>query len=227
MKKSFVIYTDSYDTLKYLSDEKLGKVTRMIYEFVIDGNFPDPTHELFFVFNPIKLQLERDLDRYETVREKRSKAGKASAQQKQHMLTHVESVQQKQNMLTVNDNVSVSVSVSDSVSDSINKKKIYRDIKSVRSYIESENLIKDSEILNYYIDFIEMKLSLKKPVTEKSIHLSIKKLIELSGGKKNIAIKIIENSIEANWQTFYPLKDNTPKNEKPTFTRASQGVHLS
>ena len=87
--------------------------------------------------------------------------------------------------------------------------------------------MKDEEILNTFLEFIEMRIKIKKAPTEKSLHLSIKKLIELSGGKKNIAIKIIENSIEANWQTFYPLKDNTPKNEKPTFTRASQGVHLS
>lgn len=108
--------------------------------------------------------------------------------------------------------------------------KTYKDVKTIKEYkdyIEENKLLKDEEILNTFLEFIEMRIKIKKAPTEKSLHLSIKKLIELSGGKKNIAIKIIENSIEANWQTFYPLKDNTPKNEKPTFTRASQGVHLS
>ena len=72
-----------------------------------------------------------------------------------------------------------------------------------------------------------MRIKIKKPPTEKSLNLSIKKLRELSGDKKNIAIKIIENSIEANWQTFYPLKDINTKQTQPTFTRASQGVKMT
>ena len=108
--------------------------------------------------------------------------------------------------------------------------KTYKDVKTIKEYkdyIELNGLIKNEDILSTFLEFIEMRIKIKKPPTEKSLHLSIKKLRELSGDKKNIAIKIIENSIEANWQTFYPLKENTTKNEKPTFTRASTGVHLS
>ena len=122
MKKSFVLYTDSFDTLQHLSDDQLGKLTRLIYEFVINGEIPDTSNPLFFVFNPIKTQLIRDSNKYETIREKRSLAGKLSAEKKQHMLTHVESVEQDSTKSTVSVNVSDSVNDNANVSGSVNKK---------------------------------------------------------------------------------------------------------
>jgi predicted transcriptional regulator len=108
--------------------------------------------------------------------------------------------------------------------------KTYKDVKTIKEYkdyIEENKLLKDEEIIKTFLEFIEMRIKIKKPPTEKSLNLSIKKLRELSGDKKNIAIKIIENSIEANWQTFYPLKDNNTKTNQPTFTRASQGIKMT
>jgi hypothetical protein len=144
MKKSFVLYTDSFDTLQHLSDDQLGKLTRLIYEFVINGEVPAPSNPLFFVFNPIKTQLIRDSNKYETIRDKRSLAGKLSAEKKQHMLTHVESVEQDSTKSTVSVNVSDSasdnVSVNESVSASDNKKE---NIKKVTFKNWTEQQFKD------------------------------------------------------------------------------------
>lgn len=118
-KKSFLLYDDLFETLQYLSDEQLGKLTRMIFDYRINGVACSVSDPLFFCFNPIRVQMERDDIKYKGEVEKRSIAGKASAEaranKRQHMLTHVESVEQNEQVST---NPTDSVNVSDSVSDS-------------------------------------------------------------------------------------------------------------
>ena len=67
-------------------------------------------------FEPIKQQLKRDLVKWDEIREKRSEAGKKSAQakknklqQNQQVLTSVKSVEQTSTKSTVNDTVNVTV----------------------------------------------------------------------------------------------------------------------
>ena len=74
------------------------------------------------------------------------------------------------------------------------------------------------ELLNQaFLDFIEMRKKLKKPMTNRAIELLQKKLKELStlplseSMDNDLAIKILEQSILHDWQSIYPLKDNTSK----------------
>lgn len=55
--------------------------------------------------------------------------------------------------------------------------------------------------------FEEMRKKIKKPLTDKAKELIIKKLSKLSNGNGDIAIKIMENSIENSWQGVFPLKN--------------------
>jgi hypothetical protein len=127
-KKSFLLYDDSYETLQYLSDEQLGRLTRMIFDYRINGVVCDVSDPLFFCFNPIRVQLERNEIKYIDEVEKRSIAGKASAEaranKRQQDSTHVESVQHNEQVSTnPTDSVSDSVSDSDSVNDILNTAK--------------------------------------------------------------------------------------------------------
>lgn len=56
-------------------------------------------------------------------------------------------------------------------------------------------------------DFIEMRKKIKSPATDRALELMLKKLERLSGGDTEMAIKILEQSIERGWKTVYPLKD--------------------
>lgn len=57
------------------------------------------------------------------------------------------------------------------------------------------------------IDFIKMRKSIKKPVTERALKGILNKLDRLAT-TDDIKIKILENSIENCWQGVFPLKDN-------------------
>jgi hypothetical protein len=121
-KKSFILYCDLIHTIEKLPDEKAGQLFKHILKYVNDKN-PIIENDLILelVFEPIKLQLKRDLVKFEEVRVKRSEAGKKSAelkaQQNSTNSTSVESVKHRSTNSTdnvnvnVNDNVNVNVNV--------------------------------------------------------------------------------------------------------------------
>lgn len=58
--------------------------------------------------------------------------------------------------------------------------------------------------------FIEMRKKMKAPMTEQAVKLALNKLSSLTQDEEE-AIKIIEQSIEHGWKSFYPLKEEKPK----------------
>ena len=57
-------------------------------------------------------------------------------------------------------------------------------------------------------NFVRMREDLKKPLSERAINIILKKLDDL-GNNEEHKTKIVDQSIECNWQTVYPLrKDN-------------------
>lgn len=115
-KKSIVIYTDLIHTFEELKDAEAGRLIKHLFRYVNDMN-PEPPDKLTKIaFEPIKQQLKRDLQKWESIIEKRSNAGKISAENKKRNSTHsthVESVEQTSthSTVSVNDNVNVSVNV--------------------------------------------------------------------------------------------------------------------
>lgn len=110
-KKSFILYADTFKTVKKLPDELAGKLFKLIFSYVNDENPPEPDDLVLSVaWEPIKNQLKRDLRRWENKKENWSKAGKASAEarrvKKEQSSTDVENVATD---LTVNDNDNVTV----------------------------------------------------------------------------------------------------------------------
>lgn len=75
-KKSFLLYCDQIGLFKKLPDEQAGKLIKIIFEYVNDLN-PEINDVLLDVaFDPIKLQLKRDLQKWEGIKDDRSNSGK-------------------------------------------------------------------------------------------------------------------------------------------------------
>jgi len=64
-KKSFLLYTDQQGVFNQLPDEIAGKLIKHIFAYVNDENPPCDDLLLSIAFEPIKLQLKRDLKKYE------------------------------------------------------------------------------------------------------------------------------------------------------------------
>lgn len=109
-----------------LSNEEAGELLKHIYAYVNDENPINDNPLVLMAFEPIKLQLKRDLVKWETTKKGRSKAGKASAekrklQQKSTNPTNVNFVQQTSTNPTVNVNDNVNVNVNDIIKDKSSK----------------------------------------------------------------------------------------------------------
>lgn len=121
-KKSFVLYSDQRSIIDMLPDELAGQLIKHIYAYVNDENPVNTNPMVNLAFEPIKLQLKRDLKRWQETKEGRSKAGKASAEARRNKteqvstnLTNVDFVQQTLTNSTVNVNDNVNVNVNDNV----------------------------------------------------------------------------------------------------------------
>lgn len=75
-KKSFVLYSDLIHTVRKMPKEKQADLFMTILAYVNDENpiVDDLIVEL--VFEPIKLQMKRDLVKYENTKERRKEAGR-------------------------------------------------------------------------------------------------------------------------------------------------------
>lgn len=130
-KQSFVLYADQYELFKKLPNEVAGELIKHIFAYVNDENPTTDNLLIEIAFEPIKAQLKRDLKRWESKVEARSRAGKASAeakkankeQQTSTNSTYVDFVQQTSTKST--DNVNVNVNVNDNVNVNVSNNSLY------------------------------------------------------------------------------------------------------
>ena len=60
-KKSFVLYSDQRSIIELLSNEQAGILLKHIFSYVNDENPIDKEAIIMLAFEPIKLQMKRDL----------------------------------------------------------------------------------------------------------------------------------------------------------------------
>jgi len=95
-KTSFVLYADLIHTVKKMPKEKAGDLFLTILSYVNDENPLVEDMLVDLVFEPIKRQLKRDLEKYEHKRERLSQNGRAggikSAEIRQANQQQIESI---------------------------------------------------------------------------------------------------------------------------------------
>jgi len=151
-KKSFVLYTDIIHVFANLTYEESGKLIKHLLEYVNDKDPQTDDRIIQIAFEPIKLQLKRDLKHWESVVNKRKDAGKLGG------LAKASKAKQDLANLSVNDNVNdnVNVNVNDTVNVNVN------DINNINNWFSDfENgnqIIEIARINNLTTDFIKKKL---------------------------------------------------------------------
>jgi len=177
-KKSIIVYADWGSTFDELEDEEAGQLIKHFFDYIRDKN-PTPKNKLIKIaFEPIKQNLKRDLEKWDLIKEKRSKAGKISAErrseQTQTNSTHVESVQHNSTNPTVN--------VNDNVNDNVNVNVNDNDIKDKSFKID----------FNYLLNFYNQTFEKKCTVVSAKVQNAFKARIKEKYTIENI-LKSIEN----------------------------------
>ena len=81
-KKGFILYADQKELFSQLPDELAGKLIKHIMAYVNDENPVSDDIVINIAFTPIKLQLKRDLVKFEETKGRRSLAGKIGAEKR-------------------------------------------------------------------------------------------------------------------------------------------------
>jgi hypothetical protein len=135
-KKSFILYADQYSTINILTDEQAGKLLKHIYAYVNDASPTLDDQLLKLAFEPIKLQFKRDLRKWESTKEQKSKAGVLGnlkryhsdlydAVQKDEMqLSEAQKVAEGRTAIQEVAKLAVNVNVNDNVNDNVSKSDI-------------------------------------------------------------------------------------------------------
>ena len=191
MRDSFILYTEQKAVIDKLTDEQAGKIIKAIYEYAETDKMPKLDNVLDLVITPFKLALDRNNNKWQEIKKKRSEAGKIGAEikkQKQAKQANAKfDKQTKANQaVNVNDNVNVNVNdnnnipvseeESSSTSAKANKHK-YGKYKNVLLKDEELQKLKDEysnweELIKYLDEYIEMK-----GYKAKSHYLCIKKWV--------------------------------------------------
>lgn len=79
--------------------------------------------------------------------------------------------------------------------------------------VKKNKYFESDELDQAFIDFVEMRKRIKKPMTDRAIKMALNKLKKLAANKitnefdVDVAIAILEQSIFKSWTDLYPLKD--------------------
>lgn len=105
-KESFILYTEQKAVLDKLTDEQAGKLIKAIYEYEATGNMPELDPILEIIMIPFKTILDKNAQKWEEERQKRSEAGKKGMKKRWKSLEQEEEDNKNNNVINdiTNDN---------------------------------------------------------------------------------------------------------------------------
>ena len=216
-KDSFVFYKSFYDAIKKIPDEYQLELYNAILSYSLEGLEPSdlsPIAEAMFIL--IKPNIDSSQKRYETSVENGKRGGrpKQETQDKPNQnpketqrkpKDNLQETQDKPNQ-NLNEDEDVDVNVDDNEDDNEDDNNEKEKNKKRKTF---EDVFKEKSVSNNFKntlkDFIDMRKTIKKPMTSKALELLINKVRKMSTIEQE-QIDILNQSIERGWQTVYPLK---------------------
>ena len=183
-----------------LTDEEAGQLIKAIFEYEDTGQTVTLDRSLQIAFLPIKNVLDRNKEKYEKVVERNKKNIEKRWNKEDTKNTTGKNGIQKNTKNTDNDNEHDN----DNDNEHDNDKKEKNKKRKTFDDVFSENHF-SNDLENTIKDFIDMRKTIKKPMTTKALELLIRNLKKLTN-LEDEQIAILNQSIEHGWQTVYPLK---------------------
>lgn len=209
MKKSFVYYTDWAEQLLELPKELRLKIDDAIKRYVLYGEEPTDKEVLYSMFGLMRLQIDRDVEKWEDIREKRSEAGK---RHKGNQHTKTEQMEQMEQMfqngtngtVNVNANVNVNGLSNDNIKENSKRttSKVKHDDESLPDYVTPDFADIYREWMNYRS---QVGKPYKSDIGRKRFY---NELVRLSDGDPEKARLIIQQSEANEWQGIFELKQD-------------------
>lgn len=203
-KDSFILYLEQKQIFEMLTDEEAGQLIKAIFEYEDTGQTVTLDRSLQIAFLPIKNVLDRNKEKYEKVVERNKKNIEKRWNKEDTKNTTGKNGISKNTKNTDNDNENDNEHDNDNDNEHDNDKKEKSKKRKTFDDVFSENHF-SNDLENTIKDFIDMRKTIKKPMTTKALELLIRNLKKLTN-LEDEQIAILNQSIEHGWQTVYPLK---------------------
>lgn len=209
-KDSFILYLEQKQIFEMLTNEEAGQLIKAIFEYEDTGQIVRLDRSLQIAFLPIKSALDRNKEKYENV-VKRNKRNIEKRWKKENTKnTTGKKGIQKNTKNTDNEHDNEHDNENDNENDK-DKKEKNKKRKTFDDILSENHFTKELE--DTIRDFIDMRKTIKKPMTSKALELLLRNLEKLTNLEEE-KIAILNQSIEHGWQTVYPLKNNNQNNSK-------------
>ena len=203
--KSFILHKDSLSILNKLSDEEAGKLFKAIFNFQTQNILP--TEKMIdCIFEPFLNQFKRDEEKYQNVVERNK--------------INIAKRWNKPNTKNTTGKIGIPKDTKNTDSDSKNKSDSKSDSKNDLPIFINKDL---------FNSFIEMRVKIKKPLTDKAKELLINNLIKFETKQKGFDNEALEISIQNSYQGVFEPKNNNynknfTNNDRPSFLDTYQHI---
>ena len=197
-KDSFILYLEQKQIFEMLTNEEAGQLIKAIFEYEGTGQIVNLDRSLQIAFLPIKSALDRNKEKYENV-VKRNKR-------------NIEKRWKKENTKNTTGKKGIQKNTQNTDNEHDKDKKEKNKKRKTFDDILAENHF-TKELEDTIRDFIDMRKTIKKPMTSKALELLLRNLEKLTNLEEE-KIAILNQSIEHGWQTVYPLKNNNQNNSR-------------
>ena len=213
--KVMPIYRDTLDAMNRLSYEERGRLFTAMMAYFFNDEQPEmiATGKEELLLDLMISRLDASKDNARKMFENRSNGRKNMSKQTEQMISNDINSYQNNQMISNCSNESID---ENDVNSAYNKNKDKNKNKDenkknntpkgdIKAILAESGLT--DPVLNTLEDFIKMRKSIKKPMTDYAIKLLISKLKKLSTDE-DTQIEILNQSILHSWQDVYALKDS-------------------
>lgn len=205
-KKIVNVYVEWGDLFEKLDDEEAGRLIKHFFRYVNDLKPEAPDRLTDIVFEPMKKQLQRDLIKWEAIRDRNLENGKSGGRPRR-----AENPNNPVGFSGFLENPKKAVEVEEKVEEKVKENSIIKSIKANKSprFEPYLDFIENSELRNEVQRWIDYKIGIKDAYKSQiGIEALVKKLLKYSDGNLNTVREIIDNSIANNWKGIFQINKN-------------------
>lgn len=208
MTDGFVFYRSFAEALQGIPAEQFKDIVLALSSYALDGIEPDNLDAIpKALFTLMRPQIDANAKRREAGR----KGGEANAKQIEASV--------KQNEATPKQ-TEAKDKVKEKVKDK-DKEKVKEKEKDIAPEVAVATLDAPDEVKQSMQEFVNMRKSIKKPMTGNAVKLMYGRLVKLSKDP-GTQREILEQSIRHSWQDVYELKDEKPRSGTNKFNNIIQ-----
>lgn len=189
------IMMDNYDAINLLDDEQAGMLLKALFKYNRGEEVTGLPAPVMIIFSYMKGQIDRMEKAYEKKCEKNR-----------------ENIRKRWDT-TVYDRIQSNTNEYESIPNDTKQYQTIPTKSKSKSKDTLPSIIDEEPVKSAWSEFKEMRSKIKKPLTEGAITRAKATLENLSHGDKDLAVKILQQSVDHCWQGLFELK--TPVIKKP------------